>query len=93
MATLTTQQVHDASAYWVDKWFIAQQLTAIYSIDDLNAAIKADKPLQILAALAELLLCAESLARGLLSAAGPARRLFLLLGAAFGARAAKAPVQ
>jgi hypothetical protein len=39
MATLTTQQVHDASAYWVEKWFIAQQLTAVYSIDDLNAAI------------------------------------------------------
>jgi hypothetical protein len=39
MATLTTQQVHDTSAYWASKWFATA--TAVYSIDDLTAAISA----------------------------------------------------
>jgi hypothetical protein len=41
MATLTAQQVHDASAYWANKWFVASNATAVYSIDDLNATIQA----------------------------------------------------
>jgi hypothetical protein len=41
MATLTPSQVHAASAYWVEKWFVQGNLTAIYSVEDLNAAISA----------------------------------------------------
>ena len=41
MATLTPQQVRDTSAYWANIHFVAAQLTAIYTIDDLNAAIQA----------------------------------------------------
>lgn len=40
MATLTPQQVHDASAFWAQKWFVSSGLTAVYSMDDLNAAIQ-----------------------------------------------------
>lgn len=40
MATLSAQQIHDASAYWVQKWFVGSGLTAIYSLDDLSAAIQ-----------------------------------------------------
>jgi hypothetical protein len=42
MATLTAQQLRDTSAYWATKWFGNEalgNLTAIYSIDDLTAAI------------------------------------------------------
>ena len=39
MATLTPQQVRDTSAFWANKWFATA--TAIYNIDDLNAAIQA----------------------------------------------------
>jgi hypothetical protein len=39
MATLTPQQVYATSAYWATKWFAAA--TAVYSIDDLGAAIQA----------------------------------------------------
>jgi len=63
------------------------------AIDNPHATIEAHQPFQILAAHGELVLCAESLARGLLSAAGPPRRLLLLLGAACNARPAKAPVR
>ncbi len=41
MATLTTQQIRDSSAYWADKWFVAANAVAVYSLDDLNAAISA----------------------------------------------------
>jgi hypothetical protein len=41
MATLTPQQVRDTSAYWAHKWFVTGNLTAIYTLDDLNAAIQA----------------------------------------------------
>jgi hypothetical protein len=45
MTTLTPQQVRDTSAYWVNKWFVGLSTlppaTAIYTIDDLNAAISA----------------------------------------------------
>jgi hypothetical protein len=41
MATLTPQQVRDTSAYWANKWFVTGNLTAIYTLDDLNAAIQA----------------------------------------------------
>ena len=41
MATLTPQQVRDTSAYWANKWFVVPNLTAIYMLDDLNAAIQA----------------------------------------------------
>ena len=41
MTTLTPQQVHDTSAYWANIHFVAASLTAIYSIDDLNAAVQA----------------------------------------------------
>jgi len=37
MTTLTPQQVRDTSAFWANKWFLAA--TAIYSVDDLNAAV------------------------------------------------------
>jgi hypothetical protein len=41
MATLTPQQLHDTSAFWANKWFVAANALANYSIDDLNAAIQA----------------------------------------------------
>jgi hypothetical protein len=41
MATLTTQQVQQISAFWANKWFVTTALTAVYSTDDLNAAISA----------------------------------------------------
>jgi hypothetical protein len=41
MATLTPQQVRETSAYWANKWFVVPNLTAIYMLDDLNAAIQA----------------------------------------------------
>jgi hypothetical protein len=44
MATLTPQQVHDTSAHWANKWFVGTgqaPMTAVYSMDDLNAAIQA----------------------------------------------------
>ncbi len=39
MATLTAQQIRDTSVHWAQKWFA--NLTAVYSLDDLNAAITA----------------------------------------------------
>jgi hypothetical protein len=39
MASLTTQQVRDTSAYWANIHFVAASLTAVYNLDDLNAAI------------------------------------------------------
>jgi hypothetical protein len=39
MTTLTAQQLHDTSAFWANKWFVGQGMTATYSTDDLNAAI------------------------------------------------------
>jgi hypothetical protein len=39
MTTLTAQQVRDASAFWANKWFVANNLTALYSLDDLTVAI------------------------------------------------------
>ena len=41
MATLTPQQVRDTSAHWANKWFVAGNLTANFTLDDLNAAIQA----------------------------------------------------
>jgi len=41
MATLTPQQLRDTSAFWANKWFVATNSLANYSIDDLNAAIQA----------------------------------------------------
>jgi hypothetical protein len=45
MTTLTPQQVHQTSAYWANKWFAGLSTlpaaTAVYSTDDLNAAIQA----------------------------------------------------
>jgi hypothetical protein len=41
MTTLTPQQVHDTSAFWANKWFVSPNLTAIYNVDDLNAAVQA----------------------------------------------------
>jgi len=41
MATLTPQQIRDTSAFWAQKWFVTQNLTAVYTIDDLSAAIQA----------------------------------------------------
>jgi hypothetical protein len=41
MATLTAQQVHDTSAFWANKWFVAANALAVYSTDDLGAAIQA----------------------------------------------------
>lgn len=41
MATLTAQQIRDISAYWAHKWFVTAATTAVYSVDDLNAAITA----------------------------------------------------
>src|SRR6476660_402760 len=38
---LTTQQIRDASAFWANKWFVAANAVAVYSVDDLNAAISA----------------------------------------------------
>ncbi len=39
MATLTPGEIHDTSAHWADKWFASA--TAVYSLDDLNAAVTA----------------------------------------------------
>ncbi len=39
MTTLTPQQIRDTSVQWARKWFLS--LTAVYSLDDLNAAITA----------------------------------------------------
>jgi hypothetical protein len=39
MATLTTQQVAQAAAVWANKWFVAGNLLANFSTDDLAAAI------------------------------------------------------
>jgi hypothetical protein len=39
MATLTPQQTRDTSAFWAQKWFVTSNLTAVYSIDDLTAAV------------------------------------------------------
>ena len=39
MATLTSQQVHDTSAFWANKWFVILNTTANYSIDDINNAV------------------------------------------------------
>jgi hypothetical protein len=41
MATLTVQQSHDISAFWAKKWFVDAKLTAVYSTDDLVAAVQA----------------------------------------------------
>jgi hypothetical protein len=45
MATLTPQQVRETSAYWANKWFVGLSTlppaTAVYNLDDLNAAIQA----------------------------------------------------
>ena len=41
MATLTPQQLRETSAYWANKWFVVSNLTATYTLDDLNAAISA----------------------------------------------------
>jgi hypothetical protein len=45
MATLTPQQVQQISAYWANKWFAGLSTlppaTAVYTTDDLNAAIQA----------------------------------------------------
>ena len=41
MATLTPQQLRDTSAFWANKWFVATNSLANYSIDDLTAAIQA----------------------------------------------------
>jgi len=41
MAALTPQQIRDTSVYWANIHFVAAQLTAIYSVDDLNAAVQA----------------------------------------------------
>jgi hypothetical protein len=39
MATLTPQQVRDTSAFWANKWFVAANATANFSIDDINNAV------------------------------------------------------
>jgi hypothetical protein len=39
MATLTPQQVADAAAVWSNKWFVVANSLAVYSTDDLAAAI------------------------------------------------------
>jgi hypothetical protein len=39
MATLTAQQVRDTSAFWANKWFVADNLLAGFSIDDISAAV------------------------------------------------------
>jgi hypothetical protein len=45
MTTLTSDQVRQTSAHWADKWFGGSTgqtlLTAVYTLDDLNAAIQA----------------------------------------------------
>jgi hypothetical protein len=41
MASLTAQQIRDTSAFWANKWFVTNQITAVYSLDDLNATITA----------------------------------------------------
>ena len=41
MTTLTPQQVRDTSAFWAQKWFVAANSLANYSIDDLYATIQA----------------------------------------------------
>lgn len=41
MATLTQKQILDASAFWANKWFVTPRAVAVYSIDDLSAAITA----------------------------------------------------
>ena len=41
MTTLTSQQVHDTSAFWAQKWFVAASALANFSIDDINAAVQA----------------------------------------------------
>jgi hypothetical protein len=41
MATLTPQQVASAAATWANKWFVAPNLLANFSTDDLAAAIQA----------------------------------------------------
>jgi hypothetical protein len=39
MATLTPQQVYDTSAYWANKWFVTPNSLAIFSTDDIGAAV------------------------------------------------------
>ncbi len=39
MTTLTPQQIRDTSSFWARKWFTSA--TAVYSLDDLNAAVTA----------------------------------------------------
>ena len=39
MATLTNQQLRDTAVFWANKWFTSA--TAVYSVDDLTAAISA----------------------------------------------------
>ena len=39
MATLTAQQLHDTATYWANVHFVNRNATAIYTIDDLSAAI------------------------------------------------------
>jgi hypothetical protein len=41
MATLTTQQLNDASAYWANKWFVQLNNLASVNQADLVAAISA----------------------------------------------------
>jgi hypothetical protein len=41
MATLTAQQLHDTSAYWANKWFVGPNVLAVYTVEDLTAAISA----------------------------------------------------
>ena len=44
MTTLTPQQVSQTSAHWANKWFVGVGQTpiiAVYSMDDLDAAIQA----------------------------------------------------
>jgi hypothetical protein len=38
---LTTQQIQQTSSFWAQKWFVGSNLTAIYSVADLNAAVTA----------------------------------------------------
>jgi hypothetical protein len=39
MATLNPQQKRDTAAFWAQSNFVVKQVTAVYSLDDLIAAI------------------------------------------------------
>ena len=40
MTTLTPQQVQQTGALWANKWFVVGNLVAVYSMDDLSAAVQ-----------------------------------------------------